>query len=218
MYVSGLGRYAPKAMELSTLCQVDVCAIVSEGPHDRKFDIWPPQEGAIQILSCFSTMSESDKSKKMVDRVGYLSQQVEKLQPQFHKVQSENCELETVILLQEALAGQSSIADVASIEQAANLAAVVEMRLGEVHKRMHDLVSAPAPSLSDFDMWAPSAVLSENQLSGSGITADLASVLGWSTSDDVGPTVVGPQVKDEMEKFDSSIYCCDDEMAALLFS
>jgi SRF-type transcription factor (DNA-binding and dimerisation domain) len=215
-----------KAMELSTLCQVDVCAIVSEGHDDRNFDIWPPREDAIQILSRFSAISEADKSKKMVDRVGYLSQQVEKVQLQLRKVQSENCELETVILLQEVLAGQSSVADVTSFEQVANLASVVEMRLREVHRRMHDLASATVPSLSAIDMWAPSAVLSENQMSG--VTSDLAC---WSTglieegkdgskcflgpTNDVAPMVVGPHVEDEIDKFFDS-YGCDDEIAALL--
>lgn len=215
-----------KAMELSTLCQVDVCAVVSEAPHDRNPDMWPPREEAMQILSRFGGMSEADKSKKMVDRFGYLSQQMEKLQLQLRKVQSENCELETVILLQELLSGQSRIADVASFERIANLAAVVEMRLAEVSRRRSDLALAPVPCHTALDMWTPSAVLSDPPLFG--VNADLASVQGWSTEseekgptgDDVAPMMAGSQVEDEIERFfdSSSIYECDDEIAALLFS
>ncbi|KAF3337940.1 agamous-like MADS-box protein AGL80 [Carex littledalei] len=205
-----------KAMELSTLCRVDVCAVVSEGPHDPNPDTWPPRENAMRILSCFSGMPEADKSKKMVDRVGYLSQQMEKLQLQLRKVQSENCELENAILLQEVLSGQSCIADVASFERMSSLAGMVERRLGEINKRMRDLASAPVLHRTALDMWAP--LTTDLALEERGQDAG-ARVFG-PTSDYVAPIMVGPQVEDEIERFfnSNSIYGCDDEITALLSS
>lgn len=205
-----------KAMELSTLCRVNVCAIVSEGPHDPNPDMWPPRENTMRILSKFNAMPEADKSKKMVDRVGYLYQQMEKLQLQLRKAQSENCELENTILLQEVLSGQSCIADVASFERISSLAGMVERRLGEINKRMRKLASAPVLNRTALDMWTP-------------LTADLALEEGGQdtgarvfgpTSDYVTPMMVGPPVEDEIEKFFSSnsIYGCDDEITALLSS
>ncbi|KAJ4745391.1 AGAMOUS-like MADS-box protein [Rhynchospora pubera] len=220
-----------KALELSTLCHVDVCTVISQGPHDRNPETWPAGEDAMQILSRFSAIPDAEKSKRMVNLESFLLQQIEKIQVQLGKVQSENCELETGILLHEVFQGQSSIADVASIEMIVNLGAVVEMRLKEIDKRISDLPPPPVPPLIGADTWLPSVALPDPLM---GFTANVVTGQGWSnemendwqgisrsvpgpTGVDVAPAVAGPQVEEEIERVDFSSFGFDDEMTALLY-
>ncbi|KAJ3705198.1 hypothetical protein LUZ61_008903 [Rhynchospora tenuis] len=220
-----------KALELSTLCDVDVCTVISQGPHDPNPETWPAREDTMQILSRFSAMPDAEKSKRMVGPESFLLQQIEKVQLQLRKVQSENCELETGILLHDVFQGRSNIADLASMEMIVNLGAMVEMRLREVNKRISDLPPPPVPPLVGVDMWAPSVALPDpltgftaNVVSGQGRSNEMEN--DWqgmsgrvpgATGVDVAPAMAGPQVEEEIERVDFSSFGFDDEMTALLF-
>ncbi|KAJ3696895.1 hypothetical protein LUZ61_000600 [Rhynchospora tenuis] len=221
-----------KALELSTLCNVDVCTVISQGPHDPHPETWPAGEDAMRILSHFGAMPGAEKSKRMVNPELFLLQQMEKIHVQLRKLQSENCDLETEILLHEVLQGRTRIADVASTEMIFNLGAVVEMRLKEIGKRMSDLPPPPVlPPLMGVDTWPPSVALPDHLM---GLTANVVSGHGRSTEMendwqgmsgsvpgptgvDVAPAVAGPQVEEEIERVDFSSFDFDDEMTALLF-
>ncbi|XP_078152595.1 MADS-box transcription factor PHERES 2-like [Carex rostrata] len=133
-----------KTSEISKLCGVDAC-IVIYGPQDREPDVWPPRENTMQILSCFSSMSEDQRSKNMVDQKGILLKQVEKLKVELRKVEEENCRLETMMLLQDVFSGQCTLADVADFGRMSRLSAMVEKHHNEVCGRMNELLSVPVP-------------------------------------------------------------------------
>ncbi|KAJ4756424.1 AGAMOUS-like MADS-box protein [Rhynchospora pubera] len=187
-----------KALELSTLCHVDVCTVISQGPHDPHPETWPAGEDTMQILSRFGALPDAEKSKRMVNSERFLLQQMEKIQAQLRKLQSENCDLETKILLHDVLQGQTRIADVASTEMIVNLGAVVEMRLKEVGKRISDLPPPPVlPPLVGVDTWPPSVPdhlmgFTANVISGQGQSTEMENDWQGVTISNLAPPPVLP--------------------------
>lgn len=119
-----------KAEELSKLCGIDVCVVVSAGPDDKAPVVWPPQEQAAQIISRLKSQPEVVRSKKQSGQVGKMQHQLQ------------NIERETDNILKDISDG-SGIGDTASSDSAANLSALVERRLKEVQDRIIFLKSAP---------------------------------------------------------------------------
>lgn len=56
-----------KAEELSKLCGIDVCVVVSAGPDDKAPVVWPPQEQAAQIIFRLESQQEAVRSRKRLD-------------------------------------------------------------------------------------------------------------------------------------------------------
>ncbi|KAJ4776800.1 Agamous-like MADS-box protein AGL80 [Rhynchospora pubera] len=130
-----------KAQELSTLCDVKTCVVVYGGPQDREVEAWPSTAESLRILRRFRNMPETEQSKKMVDQEGFLRQRLAKSQEQLRRLERENRELETCLLMHDALSGNRAL-DGTPIEDATALAWLVEMRLRSVHERIRQLHSS----------------------------------------------------------------------------
>jgi SRF-type transcription factor (DNA-binding and dimerisation domain) len=127
-----------KASELSTLCGVDTCVVIY-GPQDQKPEVWPSPKEAHQVLSQFKNMPQLDQCKKMVDQEGFLRMHVTKAHERLCKVDRENKDLETKLLMHEVITGQRGLSDIVTIEDMTGLACNVEMRLKAVQERLHQL-------------------------------------------------------------------------------
>ncbi|KAJ3677155.1 hypothetical protein LUZ60_002879 [Juncus effusus] len=132
-----------KASELSILCSVPVCVIVSDGTNNGSPDIWPESQQASEIISRFSSLTESERTKKMVNKDGFIAQQIAKKRVQLERINRENQELEARLLLRNFLAGNCSIADVHDRETIARLHRIVEMQNREIEKRKEEQISVP---------------------------------------------------------------------------
>ncbi|KAF5735028.1 agamous-like MADS-box protein AGL80 [Tripterygium wilfordii] len=74
-----------KASELSTLCGIDACAIISNSYEDQH-EVWPSNEEIQPILSRFRNLSEMEKGKNKVDDVRFVQLRIDKAKNQLQKL------------------------------------------------------------------------------------------------------------------------------------
>ncbi|KAJ0984152.1 hypothetical protein J5N97_002508 [Dioscorea zingiberensis] len=122
-----------KVKELSILCDVKACAIVY-GPDEKRPEVWPSEPETMRVLSRFKSMPEMEKSKKMMNQEGFLRQRMAKLQEQLHKLEKENREAETKLMMFHGLAGRS-LHDL-RIEDVTCLAWILEIKAKAVQDRL----------------------------------------------------------------------------------
>lgn len=130
-----------KAHELSTLCDVKTCVVVYGGPHEREAEAWPSAAESLRVLRRFRSMPDTEQSKKMMDQEGFLRQRLAKAQEQLRRLERDNHELDTCLLMHDAIAGNLTL-NASPIEEATALAWLVEMRLRNVQERIHHLRSS----------------------------------------------------------------------------
>lgn len=82
-----------------------------------------------------------EQSKKMVDQEGFLRHRLAKTQEQLRRLERENRELDSCLLMHDTISGHRNI-DGAPIEEATALALLVEMRLRNVQECIHQLRSS----------------------------------------------------------------------------
>ncbi|XP_039131914.1 agamous-like MADS-box protein AGL80 [Dioscorea cayenensis subsp. rotundata] len=92
-----------KTKELSVLCDVKACAIVYS-PDEYRPEVWPPEpERVMRVLSSFKSLPEMEKSKKMLNQEGFLRQRISKTQEQLQKLEKDNRESRTKLLMLQGL-------------------------------------------------------------------------------------------------------------------
>ncbi|KAM0933721.1 putative transcription factor MADS-type1 family [Dioscorea sansibarensis] len=133
-----------KTKELSVLCDVKACAIVYS-PDEYRPEVWPPEpESAMSVLSRFKSLPEMEKSKKMLNQEGFLRQRISKLHEQSQKLEKDNRESRTRLLMLQGLdgnnAGGSRIMHALTIEDVTSLAWLLEKKAKLVEDRLNHLI------------------------------------------------------------------------------
>ncbi|XP_050384409.1 agamous-like MADS-box protein AGL80 [Argentina anserina] len=95
-----------KVSELTTLCDIDACAIVYS-PYDSQPDVWPSPLGVHRVLAQFKTMPEMEQSKKMVNQESFLRQRINKAQEQLKKQKKDNREKDMTRVMFQSLTGKT---------------------------------------------------------------------------------------------------------------
>ena len=93
-----------KASELSTLCDVDACAIIS-GPHDFHPDVWPSDSGVKHVIARFKKMPELQQHTKMVNQESFTQQRINKAEELLKKQLKENHRKEMTHVMYQCLNG-----------------------------------------------------------------------------------------------------------------
>ncbi|MBA0787365.1 hypothetical protein Gotri_026634 [Gossypium trilobum] len=73
-----------KVSELSTLCEIDVCAFMYN-PYETQPEVWPSLMGVQQVLSKFNNIPKMEQSKKMESQESFLSKRITKVAKQLKK-------------------------------------------------------------------------------------------------------------------------------------
>ncbi|KAJ3700433.1 hypothetical protein LUZ61_004138 [Rhynchospora tenuis] len=203
-----------KASELSTLCDVDTCVVLFDGPDDPTPVTWPPRaDEAMAIVSLFLSVPEAERAKKMLRAESFLPQQVQvqaqaqvpemlqlqlqEMQLELQKTDRQNRELEAAVFLNDVLSGQSTIADVASsMESIAVLSALVQKRAYEVNRRISELASVSVPQpppdpLMTPEMGTTSAALSPGWC-GEAVNEFVSSFFADEVADEGTPPLMTP--------------------------
>ncbi|KAF0916986.1 hypothetical protein E2562_015151 [Oryza meyeriana var. granulata] len=138
-----------KASELATLCDVEACLVVY-GEGEEQPEVWPSVEGARAVLEHFKALPEMDQCKKMMNQEDFLRQRIAKLQEQVRKMDRENHERETTLLLHNALEGRLGAYEGLTVEQLTSLDCMVSTKLKAVTDRLAEYRAqnqAPPPPL-----------------------------------------------------------------------
>ena len=135
-----------KVKELSTLCDVDACAVIYS-PYDAAPEVHPSPLGAQRVLARFRRMPEMDQSKKMVNQDGFLRQRIAKAVDQLKKLRKDNRDKELTRLMLQALppaacassssgAGAARVLQGLSVTELNDLGWLIEQNLKDVSKKL----------------------------------------------------------------------------------
>ncbi|KAL9257291.1 Agamous-like MADS-box protein AGL80-like protein [Drosera capensis] len=93
-----------KISEITTLCGVEACAIISS-PFDAKPEIWPNSDKALQVIERYRMVPEMEKDKRTFDQEQFLGQRVAKLTKKLDKQLRDSYENELFEVMNRCLAG-----------------------------------------------------------------------------------------------------------------
>ncbi|KQK04007.1 hypothetical protein BRADI_2g11163v3 [Brachypodium distachyon] len=150
-----------KASELSTLCNIKACVIVY-GEGEAQPEVWSFVDEVVPILHRYKAMPEIGQCKKTVTQEDFLRQRIDKLKRQVHKAVQENRELDTACLVHKAMLGHLPRLEGLTVEEAANVGWMVQMKIKSLGDRIANLqahawlqlYAQPAPSV----MYAQQAI------------------------------------------------------------
>lgn len=125
-----------KVSELSTLCDVEACAIIYS-PYDTQPEIWPSPLGVQRVLAKFKTMPEMEQSKKMVNQESFLRQRIEKAKEQLKKQRKDNREKEMTRVMFQSLTGKPLQG--LSMIDLNDLGWLIDQNLKEIHNKIKSL-------------------------------------------------------------------------------
>ncbi|XP_068312275.1 agamous-like MADS-box protein AGL80 [Pyrus communis] len=126
-----------KVSELSTLCDVQACAIIYS-PYDSQPELWPSPLGVQRVLAQFKTMPEMEQSKKMVNQESFLRQRIAKANEQLKKQRKENREKEMTRVMFQSLMGKSQLHGLSMVDLN-DLGWLIDQNLKEIDNRMKNL-------------------------------------------------------------------------------
>lgn len=125
-----------KVSELSTLCGIDVCAIIYS-PYDSQPEVWPNTSGVQHVIAQFKRMPEMEQSKKMVNQEIFIKQRIVKATEQIKKQYKENREKEITEIMYQSLTGKDL--QNLSLSDLNDLGWLVDQKLKEIHKRIESI-------------------------------------------------------------------------------
>ncbi|PON69574.1 MADS-box transcription factor [Parasponia andersonii] len=126
-----------KVSELSTLCDIDACAIIYS-PYDTQPEVFPSVAGVHRVLAKFRRMPEMEQSKKMVNQEGFLRQRISKAGEQLKKQRKENREKEMTRVMFHNLTGKMGLQGL-SVMDLNDLTWMIDHHLKDIHKRMETI-------------------------------------------------------------------------------
>ncbi|KAK8946329.1 Agamous-like MADS-box protein AGL80 [Platanthera zijinensis] len=137
-----------KVKELAILCGVRSCAIIY-CPHEPKPEVCPSIEETTRVLNDFRSLSEMEKSKKMMNHAAFLQQRIAKRHQHIRQYDREKCQLESTALLLECVAGSSILL---STEELGSLTVQLNHKAKAVRERINKLQNLiPAPPQASVD-------------------------------------------------------------------
>ncbi|KAI3698319.1 hypothetical protein L2E82_41778 [Cichorium intybus] len=141
-----------KVNELSTLCDIDACAIIYS-PYEAQPEVWPENNRVQHVLGQFLRIPEMERSKNMLDNESFIRKQINKTNGQLKKQMKENREKEITEVMYQCLTGKGSTANL-SLPDLNDLGGLVDQTLKDISRRIEYLkngvsgkvVATPPPS------------------------------------------------------------------------
>ncbi|KAJ7950669.1 Agamous-like MADS-box protein [Quillaja saponaria] len=133
-----------KVSELSTLCGIQVCAIIYS-TYEREPEVWPSPFGVESIISAFRRKSEIDQNKNMVNQESFLRQRITKAEEQVKKQRRENREKEIERVMYRCLVGDQVLQKL-SLADLNQLGWLIDKNIKEIGEKMKNSVAAAPKS------------------------------------------------------------------------
>ncbi|KAI4357170.1 hypothetical protein L6164_001136 [Bauhinia variegata] len=134
-----------KINELSTLCDVDACAVIYS-PFDPQPEIWPSPWRVQNVLNKFRKMPDLEQSKRMMNQESFIAQRISKTNEQLRKLRKDNREkLMTQLMYQYLNVGK--IQHNMTMSDLNDLSLFIDQNMMKITKRIDELVK---PTLSQI--------------------------------------------------------------------
>ncbi|KAK1278683.1 Agamous-like MADS-box protein AGL80 [Acorus gramineus] len=135
-----------KVDELSVLCGVQSCALVTAPGEPNQPEIWPSIVDADKLIAQLRDLPSLGQDKQTLDQARFLSKGNERLKEQLKKVEKENREAEVKVALMRCLGGEG--VQTADLDEVGSLA---EGKVRAVAERIEwltkSLCLAPLPAV-----------------------------------------------------------------------
>lgn len=126
-----------KVSELTILCDVPACAIISS-PFDSRTEVWPHPEGANKIIERFQNSSVKDETRN-VSHERFIMQTIAKARDKLRKLKYENHEQEWDLFMLMKLQDNNNILDGLTTEEVKDLGKRADKKLKEVDEKIDTL-------------------------------------------------------------------------------
>ncbi|KEH34468.1 MADS-box transcription factor family protein [Medicago truncatula] len=123
--------------ELTTLCGIDVCAILFSEFHSGP-EVWPSPLEVQRIITKFKNYSEYEQGKKKLNQESYLMDRIMKSKEKLGKVQRTNWEMEKSLILFQCLV-QENFINTLNTNVLNDLASEINEKLKEITSKMNQL-------------------------------------------------------------------------------
>ncbi|KAL2325659.1 hypothetical protein Fmac_024717 [Flemingia macrophylla] len=120
-----------KVSELTILCGISACAIISS-PVDSQPEIWPSPEGAKEVIRRYMNASVLDQNKN-VNQESFIMQRIAKTRDQLRKQRNDNDEKEMALALFGYIQGEPLPNSVGELKQ---LDKLFEKNLKEIENKL----------------------------------------------------------------------------------
>ncbi|KAG5614440.1 hypothetical protein H5410_014264 [Solanum commersonii] len=132
--------FLTKACELSTLCNVEIAAVIYS-PYHNKPMIFPNNDFVTNTFTRFRELSELEKSKNMVTQENFTKQRIQKMEEQLGKVRKENRVKDFTNKMYEMLNGE----DIPNVYDLNDLSYVINQNLKQVSEAIKTKVNGEVP-------------------------------------------------------------------------
>ncbi|WMV18220.1 hypothetical protein MTR67_011605 [Solanum verrucosum] len=138
--------FLTKARELSTLCNVEIAAVIYSPYHNEPM-IFPNNDFVTNTFTRFLELPELEKSKNMVTQENFTKQRIQKMEEQLGKVRKENRVREFTNKMYEMLNGED-IPNGIHVYDLNDLSYVINQNLKQVSEAIKTKVNGEDPILS----------------------------------------------------------------------
>jgi len=125
-----------KVTELTTLCDIPACAIISS-PFDSQTVVWPNPEGAKKVIERYQRYSLIDENKN-VSHERFIMQMIVKARDKLRKLKHDNHEQELNLFMLRNLKNKNLYDDLTA-EELKDLVKLAEKKLKEVDDKIDTL-------------------------------------------------------------------------------
>ncbi|XP_057440374.1 agamous-like MADS-box protein AGL80 [Lotus japonicus] len=139
-----------KLEELTTLCGIDVCAVVYSEFHHQPL-VWPSPPEVQRMINNFNNYSEFGKSKNMMNQESFLEEKILKATEKLAKFEKENREMEMSMRMFELMANGNIIDNMNNVELN-DMAWIIDEKLKHVNWRITELDNKASTSQSQAQM------------------------------------------------------------------
>ncbi|MBA0816875.1 hypothetical protein Gohar_001492 [Gossypium harknessii] len=129
-----------KVRELTTLCEIEACAIIHSPDFDSQPKVWPSHAGAQQLLSEFKKLPHSIRNNKMVNQERFLEQSIAKATQQLKKRRKENRQKDLKKFMFQGLSGKGILQSMNAMDLN-EVGLLVEQNLKDIDKRVRVLIN-----------------------------------------------------------------------------
>jgi len=127
-----------KINEISTLCGVEACAIISE-QNNPQVEVWPSDSGVRSLISRFRGLPGYEQSKKMVDQEVFLRQSIRKVYEQLKKQREETRKMEMTNVIDHYIQTTEFNGNSMSKYDLNDFSSFIEENLKEVDRKMKEM-------------------------------------------------------------------------------
>ncbi|CAJ2655114.1 agamous-like mads-box protein agl80-like [Trifolium pratense] len=126
-----------KVRELTVLCDVPGCIIISNPFNPDETAVFPDREGAMQVIERYRNTAMKDESKN-VNQQSFLLQRITKGREKLERLRHDNHEKETGIRMLDCIQN-NKLPDNLSIPDLHDLDKIVEKNLKEIENKLVQL-------------------------------------------------------------------------------